>query len=161
MMRNSISLARVSHPRAAPLRSPSFGPHSLHLLTGWPSAAVTGSGPAANDPVVDVPEWSRSLVVRCSLSLFIALLGHGCTEPIAEPNSQEQSTQIAEERYRALRPPTKMEADRIAAACGIAVEPYRGMGRPAPWAAYQPVDATPSQESCYYDQIRQLLARPI
>ena len=119
------------------------------------------SGPAANDPVVDVPEWSRSLVVRCSLSLFIALLGHGCTEPIAEPNSQEQSTQIAEERYRALRPPTKMEADRIAAACGIAVEPYRGIGRPAPWAAYQPLDATPSQESCYYDQIRQLLARPI
>ena len=54
MMRNSISLARVSHPRAAPLRSPSFGPHSLHLLTGWPSAAVTGSGPAANDPKADV-----------------------------------------------------------------------------------------------------------
>ena len=60
MMRNSISLARVSHPRAAPLRSPSFGPHSLHLLTGWPSAAVTGSGPAANDPVADIHSSSPS-----------------------------------------------------------------------------------------------------
>jgi len=89
------------------------------------------------------------------------LLASGCSQGGGEDGAQvTKGTTELSPTMIIERPPTLAEAQAAGAKCGVEVKYYDGIGRPAPWALYLPVDATAEQERCYFSSIRRVLAEP-
>lgn len=97
----------------------------------------------------------------CRVWIIASVLVSGCSQDRGEDGAQaSKRTTEPSPMVTFERPPTLAEAQAAGAKCGVEVKYYDGIGRPAPWALYLPVDATEDEEECYFARIRKVLNEP-
>jgi hypothetical protein len=100
-------------------------------------------------------------MLTCRVWIIASLLVGGCSQGGSEDSAQaSKRTTEPSSTVTIERPPTLAEAQAAGAKCGVEVKYYDGIGRPAPWALYLPVDATADEEECYFSRIRKVLTEP-